>query len=88
MHFSYEYSGLTLQKGNILVNDEGTVQLTYFGMSLLADATAYNYASHHGGGAIAWTAPELLDPDIYGLKTRRTTFASDIYAFGCICIEV
>ena len=75
-------------QGNILMNDKGVVQLTDFGLSLIADATSYNYASHHGGGAIAWTAPELLDPDRYGLTTRRATLSSDVYSFGCICVEV
>ena len=32
-------------------------------------------------------APELLDPDSFGLKFVRTP-ATDVYAFGCVCFEV
>jgi serine/threonine protein kinase len=32
-------------------------------------------------------APELLNPRDFGLRFVRTT-ASDIYAFGCVCLEV
>jgi serine/threonine protein kinase len=32
-------------------------------------------------------APELLDPNRYGRKFARTP-ATDVYAFGCVCIEV
>lgn len=42
----------------------------------------------HGGGAMRWKAPELVDPEEFGLETTRPTFASDVFAFGCLCIEV
>ncbi|TCD69532.1 hypothetical protein EIP91_007155 [Steccherinum ochraceum] len=77
-----------LHGGNLLVDDGGKVRLTDFGMALLADATAYNYASVHGGGATRWTAPELIDPEEFNLLTRRPTYQSDVYAFGCTCIEL
>jgi serine/threonine protein kinase len=32
-------------------------------------------------------APELLSPDRFGLQFRRTP-ASDVYAFGWVCLEV
>lgn len=57
-------------------------------MSLIAEGTAYNYGSQHGGGATRWSAPELFDPEEFGLESSRPTFQSDIYAFACICIEV
>jgi hypothetical protein len=34
-----------------------------------------------------WMAPELIDPDRFGLPFRRTT-ATDVYAFACVCLEV
>lgn len=77
-----------LHAGNILVDERGAIRLADFGLSLLSDGTAYNYGSHHGGGAVHFTAPELIDPEEFGLETSRPTFCSDIYAFGCICIEV
>lgn len=35
-----------------------------------------------------WTAPELFEPEEFGLDSRRPTFESDLYAYSCICIEV
>ena len=77
-----------LHGGNILVDDNGRARLTDFGMALIAEGTAYNYGSLHGGGAIRCSAPELLDPEEFGFENSRPTFQSDIYAFGCICFEV
>lgn len=57
-------------------------------MALIGDATSYNYGSIHGGGAIHFTAPELIDPEELGFTSRRPTYASDIYSFACTCIEV
>lgn len=75
-------------QGNILIDEDDTVRLTDFGMALIAEATSYQYASVHGGGATRWQAPELIDPDEFGISSSRPTFASDVYSFSCICIEV
>lgn len=32
-------------------------------------------------------APELHDPKAFGLERPRS-YASDVYAFACVCIEV
>ena len=77
-----------LHAGNVLVDGNGAVRLTDFGLSLISEGTAYNYGSHHGGGAIRWSAPELFDPEEFGLDSSRPTFSSDVYAFACVCIEV
>lgn len=77
-----------LHAGNILVDERGTVRLADFGLSLLSESTAYNYGSHHGGGAVHFTAPELIDPEAFSLENSRPTFRSDVYAFACVCIEV
>ncbi|TCD71936.1 hypothetical protein EIP91_000068 [Steccherinum ochraceum] len=76
-----------LHGGNVLVDDDHCVRLTDFGMAVIAEATSYQYASNHGGGALRWTAPELIDPEQLGLKSSRPTFASDIYSFACTCVE-
>lgn len=73
---------------NILVNDDGHACLTDFGMSLISEATANNYGSIHGGGAMRWSAPEVLDPEVFGLETGRPTFDSDVFSFACTCFEV
>ena len=75
-------------KGNILVDDNGNVQLTDFGMGLLADATPYNYASKHGGGAFQFRGPELHDPESFELDDDRPTTASDMYSLALVAVEV
>jgi len=77
-----------LHGGNVLVNDDNTICLTDFGMALIADATSYNYGSTHGGGAMFWQAPEVIDPDHFGMGSRRTTYASDVFSFACTCVEL
>lgn len=77
-----------LDAGNLLVDESGNIRLTDFGLSLIAEGTAYNYGSQRGGGAVHYTAPELFDQELFGLDTCRPTFRSDIYAFACVCIEI
>ena len=77
-----------LHGANVLVDDEGRARLTDFGMAIMADSTPRNYASIHGGGAVHWTAPELISPEDFNLSSRRPTTKSDIYSFACVCIEV
>ena len=77
-----------LHAANILVDDKGNACLTDFGLSLIAEASAYNYGSVHGGGAIRYQAPELIDPEEFGLESSRPTPASDIFSFACTAIEV
>ncbi|KAJ7061022.1 kinase-like domain-containing protein [Mycena amicta] len=40
-------------------------------------------------GCIYWMAPELIDPERFGLMGKFVrTPASDVYAFGCVCFEL
>ncbi|TCD63488.1 hypothetical protein EIP91_005347 [Steccherinum ochraceum] len=73
---------------NVLINDEGRACLTDFGMTLISDATANSYGSIHGGGAMRWSAPEVLDPEVFGLDSGRPTFDSDVFSFACTCFEI
>ncbi|TCD65225.1 hypothetical protein EIP91_002972 [Steccherinum ochraceum] len=77
-----------LHGGNLLLTDDLEIQLADFGMATIADASAYGYGSLHGGGKMRWTAPELFEPEQFGLDSRRPTFESDMYAYSCICIEL
>lgn len=77
-----------LHANNILVDKSGSALLTDFGLALIADGTAYNHGSHHGGGAIRWSAPAMFAPEDFGLDSGKPTFSSGIYAFACVCIEV
>jgi len=77
-----------LHAGNILMDDSGAACLIDFGLSLVAEGTGYNYGSVHGGGAIRWTAPELIDPEEFDLMDSRPTFKSDVFSFAMTCIEL
>ncbi|TCD66289.1 hypothetical protein EIP91_001580 [Steccherinum ochraceum] len=69
-----------LRGANILINNYLNVQLCDFGLAMFADSTTASWGSA-AGGAVRWLAPEVL-------KGSRSTYKSDIYAFGCVCLEV
>ncbi|TCD67324.1 hypothetical protein EIP91_000245 [Steccherinum ochraceum] len=71
-----------LHGGNVLIDGEGNARLADFGMALVSESTAYAYASVHGGGAMRWNAPELIDPEEFEMDTSRPTPASDIFSFA------
>ncbi|KAJ6461557.1 kinase-like domain-containing protein [Mycena vitilis] len=75
-----------LRGSNILVNDVGRACLTDFGLTILTDATVTQ--TPNAAGSVRWMAPETLDPRAWGLTDARRTPASDIYAFGCVCLEL
>ncbi|KAJ7144149.1 kinase-like domain-containing protein, partial [Mycena epipterygia] len=67
-----------LRGSKILVDDTGHACLADFGLTILSDATA-----NKGAGSVRWMAPETLTPPEF-----VRTPASDIYAFGCVCLEL
>ncbi|KAF8212600.1 kinase-like domain-containing protein [Mycena galopus ATCC 62051] len=70
---------------NILLDDQGHVRLADFGLTAFADGPL---APTNRGGSTRWMAPELLDPGSCGLNEFQRTFASDIYSFACVCLEL
>ncbi|KAF8177072.1 kinase-like domain-containing protein [Mycena galopus ATCC 62051] len=74
-----------LRGANILLDDHGHIRLTDFGLAVFADGPL---APTNRGGSTRWMAPELLDPESYGLEVFQRTFASDIYSFACVCLEL
>ncbi|KAF7377829.1 hypothetical protein MSAN_00206400 [Mycena sanguinolenta] len=74
-----------LRGANILLDDQGHARLADFGLAAVVDGPL---APTNRGGSLRWMAPELLNPESCGLKVFKRTFASDIYAFGCVCVEV
>ncbi|KAJ6588778.1 kinase-like domain-containing protein, partial [Mycena capillaripes] len=70
---------------NILITSEWNACLADFGLTSLSDATTVIHTSHRAG-SICWMAPELIDPGYFGQKFLRTP-ATDVYAFGCVCLE-
>ncbi|KAF7335456.1 Kinase-like protein [Mycena venus] len=75
-----------IRLANILITPEWSACLADFGLTSLSDATTTTHTSHRAG-SIRWMAPELIDPERFGRKFIRT-FATDVYAFGCVCLEL
>jgi len=76
-----------LRGANILIDEDRSVRLADFGLAVFAEATSQSYASTRGGNA-RWLAPELIYPEMYELKSVRPTYASDVFAFGCVVVEL
>ncbi|KAJ6453973.1 kinase-like domain-containing protein [Mycena sanguinolenta] len=74
-----------LRGGNILVDDDGHTRLADFGLAGFIDSETSGKSSTRSG-TTRWMAPELLCPPP-GASFRRT-FASDIWAFGCVVCEI
>ncbi|KAJ7604322.1 kinase-like domain-containing protein [Mycena rosella] len=70
-----------LRGTNILINQEWRACITDFGLSFVT--TVGNSPDRTRG--LRWMAPELIDP---GDQEFTPTFASDVYAFGCVCMEL
>ncbi|THH17740.1 hypothetical protein EUX98_g9067 [Antrodiella citrinella] len=70
-----------LRGANVLIDESLHVKLSDFGLSQFADSTTASKGSH-GGGTLRWMAPELLIGD------GQANYASDVWAFGCVCLEV
>jgi len=76
-----------LRGANILIDSDWTVKLADFGLSLFAEGTSNSFGSARGG-AVRWLAPELIDPESFGVESTRPTYASDVYSFACTVIEL
>ncbi|KAH8103273.1 kinase-like domain-containing protein, partial [Cristinia sonorae] len=72
---------------NILISEEGRAQLTDIGMATIAQAVAHNL-NLPGCGGNRWTAPELIDPEEFGLTSSEPTIFGDVYSFGFLCVEL
>jgi serine/threonine protein kinase len=80
-----EYKHRNMSQANILIDENWHPQLADFGLTLFAENSHYNTTDQ--GGTMRYMAPELIHPDHFGMTYRRT-YASDIYAYACLCIEV
>lgn len=67
-------------QANIFVTEEYAIQIADLGLSAFGDSTSTSIGSRECG-AVRWLAPEILS----GSKHTRM---SDIYAYGCVWIEV
>ena len=67
-----------------MIDDNHHAQLAHFNLSFFVDDT--ENAPTDGSAYVAfsrWMAPELLSATI-----PRPNYATDVYAFGCLCVEV
>ena len=71
------------EQNNIYVNDDLSVVIAEFGLSVFANDNFKDDESRRGGNA-EWLSPELLEPHTH----TRPTKASDVYSFAMLCIEV
>ncbi|THH23191.1 hypothetical protein EUX98_g7985 [Antrodiella citrinella] len=78
-----------LHAGNILIDTDHNARLTDFGVAIIAEANA-SEGSESIYGALRWQAPELFDPEEFGLPddSVRSGAASDVYALGLTGIEL
>ncbi|KAJ7633427.1 hypothetical protein DFH06DRAFT_692077 [Mycena polygramma] len=71
-----------LKARNVLITRSGRAVLADFGLSSVTDSKIFSSASSFkSGGTMRWQAPELF-------PGGRNSFASDVYAFSCVCYEV
>jgi len=77
----------SLRATNILIDSDGNVQLTDFGMTRISETVQETYASMPDG-TVRWQAPELVDPDMFNISSSGPTYASDVYSFACVFIEL
>ncbi|KAF7359860.1 hypothetical protein MVEN_00711400 [Mycena venus] len=67
---------------NVLVTRSGRAVLADFGLASVADSKVLlSTSSGKRGGTVRWHAPELF-------HEGRNSFASDVYAFSCVCYEI
>jgi serine/threonine protein kinase len=75
-------------KPNILVDRNNRALLAGFGLTSLASDNRTFISSCMQGGTIKWMSPELLDPEMFGLKKSHPTKESDCYMLGMVIYEV
>ncbi|KAK7040569.1 kinase-like domain-containing protein [Favolaschia claudopus] len=81
-----------LRGSNILISDEGNACLSDFGLATMIpdtdSTTSMLLSSSSHAGSVRWFAPELIQPASFGLQRFVRTFASDVYAYALVCIEL
>jgi serine/threonine protein kinase len=74
----------------VLIDENGHARLTDFGLTIVLHATK-TATEARGGGSLRWMAPELLDPEGYGISEVEAgipTKQSDVYALAMTIWEV
>lgn len=69
---------------NVMIGPDGHVRLTDYGVAVNPEMEDI---SNIDQGFAWWSAPELMEPEEYGLP-NEPTYASDVFAFAFCCIEI
>ncbi|THG93546.1 hypothetical protein EW145_g8351 [Phellinidium pouzarii] len=82
-----------LTGANVLISDDHSACLSDFGLSVLArdfDLPSMSCFTSGAGGSVRWTAPELyaFSDGNDGAVQPRLTLQTDVYAFGCVALEI
>ncbi|KAJ3477519.1 hypothetical protein NLI96_g10407 [Meripilus lineatus] len=73
---------------NILIDGRKRARLSDFGLSRFQSSMSTSRCTK-AGGAMRWQAPEVFELGSTTTDpTAHMTFSSDIYSFGCVCLEV
>ncbi|KAJ3490023.1 hypothetical protein NLI96_g1716 [Meripilus lineatus] len=73
-----------LRPPNILIDDDGKIKLSDFGLANFADSSLQS-TSYPGAGA---QSPELYFYESFGLADYRPSKEADVFAIGTVCWEV
>ncbi|TCD67222.1 hypothetical protein EIP91_000351 [Steccherinum ochraceum] len=80
-----------LHLNNVLLDENFHLRLSDFGMSAIfhqAKTAASQCSPFPEVISSHSTAPELLDPQAFGLKTAEASFESDVFALGSVVMEL
>lgn len=80
-----------IAQANILIDSNNKPRITDFGLArtVIVDSQGtYTMSSFDGRGTLRWQAPELLNSSRAEGGHVKLTVKSDVYAFGCVCLEV
>jgi len=79
-----------LKGANILINGKRKACIADFGVAAFSytDRTVFIPTQSTDTMSIRWTAPEISDPEMFGLERARITKPSDVYALSMVMWEV
>ncbi|KAJ6582042.1 kinase-like domain-containing protein [Mycena capillaripes] len=76
-----------LTGNNVLLTDQGDLQICDFGL-VKWNETSLITGGSRALGTYRYMAPELFDSDGSESDSARPSFASDVYAFACLALEM
>ncbi|PSS37293.1 hypothetical protein PHLCEN_2v862 [Hermanssonia centrifuga] len=78
-----------LRGDNVFLDENYSVHIADFGLSVYADGHSGNYHSLRSGNE-RWTAVEMLFPGNFPdvSQSGRPTKEADVYSFACVCVEL